>query len=115
MQEMNPQMSVQDVNKISMLGLAHVGDAVYELLFRTLLCQEGHSSVAQLHRLTVEHVKAEAQAAAVEVLLPVLTEDEKEVFTPLSASIMPRPDWRRFLAGSIFREKQSGSVNSLPR
>ena len=80
MQEMNPLMSVQDVNKISMLGLAHVGDAVYELLFRTLLCREGHSSVAQLHRLTVEHVKAEAQAAAVEVLMPVLTEEEKEVY-----------------------------------
>ena len=80
MQNFVPQMSLQDINKISVLGLAHVGDAVYELLFRTLLCREGHSSVAQLHKLTVEHVKAEAQAQATEKLLPSLTEDERDIF-----------------------------------
>ncbi|MBQ9687341.1 MAG: ribonuclease III [Oscillospiraceae bacterium] len=80
MQDFIPQMPQQDVNKISMLGLAHVGDAVYELLFRSLLCREGHSSVTKLHKLTVEHVNAEAQAAAMEKLLPILTEEEREVY-----------------------------------
>ena len=59
-----PQMSEQDANKISMLGLAHIGDGVYELLVRTMLCTQGHAAVGELHRLTVSYVKAPAQAHA---------------------------------------------------
>ena len=73
-------MQTQDVNKISMLGLAHVGDAVYELLTRTMLCERGHSSVSELHRLTVSMVNAPAQARAAERLIPVLTDDELSVY-----------------------------------
>ena len=80
MQGFIPEMSLQDVNKISMLGLAHVGDAVYELLFRSKLCREGHSSVTSLHKLTVRHVNAEAQAAAAEKLLPILTDEERDIY-----------------------------------
>ena len=73
-------MPVQDVNKISMLGLAHVGDAVYELLYRSKLCTDGHTAVAEMHRMTVAFVRAEAQAEAAAKLLPVLTPDETSVF-----------------------------------
>lgn len=76
----SPEMQTQDVNKISMLGLAHVGDAVYELLTRTMLCERGHSSVSELHRLTVSMVNAPAQARAAERLIPVLTDDEFSVY-----------------------------------
>lgn len=76
----SPEMQTQDVNKISMLGLAHVGDAVYELLTRTMLCERGHSSVSELHRLTVSMVNAPAQARAAERLIPVLTYDELSVY-----------------------------------
>ena len=69
----SPQMSEQELNKISMLGLAHIGDGVYELLIRTMLCTQGHAAVGELHRLTVSHVKAPAQAQAMEKLLPLLT------------------------------------------
>ena len=75
-----PEMPVQDVNKISMLGLAHVGDAVYELLYRSKLCTDGHTAVAEMHRMTVAFVRAEAQAAAAAKLLPLLTQDETSVF-----------------------------------
>lgn len=75
-----PEMPVQDVNKISMLGLAHVGDAVYELLYRSKLCTDGHTAVAEMHRMTVAFVRAEAQAEAATKLLPVLTQDETSVF-----------------------------------
>ena len=47
-----PEMSEQDVNKISILGLAHVGDGVYELMTRTRLCLDGHTAIGELHRLT---------------------------------------------------------------
>ena len=75
-----PEMPVQDVNKISMLGLAHVGDAVYELLYRSKLCTDGHTAVAEMHRMTVAFVRAEAQAEAAAKLLSVLTQEEMSVF-----------------------------------
>ena len=73
-------MSMQDVNKLSMLALAHVGDGVYELLFRTKLCLEGHSNVSSLHKLTVSNVNAVAQEKAVERILPILFDDELAVY-----------------------------------
>ena len=80
MQGFFPSMSEQDVNQINMLALAHVGDAVYELLVRSMLCSEKHAAVTQLHKLTVQHVKAPAQAAAAEKLRPMLTEKELAVY-----------------------------------
>ena len=76
MNNFSPKMSLHDVNRISVLGLAHIGDGVYELLTRTMLCRKGHSSVQELHRLTVSHVNAPAQARAVEIILPLLEADE---------------------------------------
>ncbi len=73
-------MSPQDVNKISMLGLAHVGDAVYELLVRSRLCHQGHCAVKQLHKLTVERVKAQAQAKAADIICPHLDEEELAIY-----------------------------------
>ena len=69
-----------DANKLSMLALAHVGDAVYELLTRTMLCTRAVSSVAQLHRQTVSYVNAPAQARAAEKLLPLLDAEEASVY-----------------------------------
>ena len=73
-------MTVQEINKMSMLALAHIGDGVYELLIRTMLCKEGHSSVTALHKLSVSYVNAPAQAAAVEKIMPVLDADELAVY-----------------------------------
>lgn len=71
-----PHMSAAEVNAISMLGLAHIGDGVYELLTRTMLCKQGHSAAAKLHRLTVSYVNAPAQAAAAKKIMPLLTAQE---------------------------------------
>ena len=73
-------MSLQEVNKLSMLALAHVGDSVYELLFRSRLCLLGHSTVSNLHKLTVSHVNAVAQAKAAEKILPFLPADELAIY-----------------------------------
>lgn len=75
-----PKMDVKDVNKISILGLAHVGDGVYELLVRSMLCQSGHTALLDLHKSTVKMVKASAQAAAAEKLLDVLDGDELAIY-----------------------------------
>lgn len=80
MQEFSPKMSIQEANKLSMLALAHVGDGVYELLFRTRLCTMGYASVSNLHKLTVKHVNAVAQAEAVEKILNFLSEEELAIY-----------------------------------
>lgn len=70
------QFTPQQVNAISNLGLAHMGDGVYELLCRSYLCCRGEKTVLRLHRDTVSLVKAGTQAAVAEALLPHLTEEE---------------------------------------
>lgn len=75
-----PEMDIKDINKISMLGLAHIGDGVYELLTRTMLCREGHTKVTELHKLTVSIVNAPAQAEAMAKLMPLLNDEEMAVY-----------------------------------
>ena len=75
-----PKMESGDINEISMLGLAHIGDGVYELLVRTYLCAHGKATGKGLHRATVELVCAPEQARRARKLLPLLTEEEQEVF-----------------------------------
>lgn len=76
----HPQMDPGQINQISALGLAHCGDAVFELLVRTWLCSTGKATPHQLHRLTVQYVNAPAQAARVERMLPLLHEDELAIY-----------------------------------
>ena len=73
-------MMPEEINKISVLGLAHVGDAVYELLIRSWLCSKESGRVSDIHGRTVEYVNASAQAAAAERILPALSEQEHAVF-----------------------------------
>lgn len=73
-------MTVREVNSMSMLALAHVGDAVYELLIRSMLCQSSPAAVGSLHRRAVKMVKAEAQAGAAELLMDKLDTDEFAVY-----------------------------------
>ncbi len=76
----SPVMDRKDVNQISALGLAHCGDAVYELLVRTWLCTHGGVKVKSLHRETIRYVAATAQAALMDRLLPLLTEEETDLY-----------------------------------
>ena len=73
-------MTTRDVNQISALGLAHCGDAVFELLVRGWLCQHGKATGKGLHQATIQLVRAEHQAACAEKILPMLTEEELAVF-----------------------------------
>lgn len=68
------------VNAISNVGLAHVGDGVFELLCRTYLCAKGDKTVKTLHRDSVNMVKATAQAQYAEKLLPLLTPQEQDYY-----------------------------------
>jgi ribonuclease-3 family protein len=69
-------LSPREVGAISSLGLAHIGDAVYEILVRSMLILDGQTTGAHLHRETTSLVCAPAQAQAAETLLPHLTQEE---------------------------------------
>ncbi|MBO7253182.1 MAG: ribonuclease III [Oscillospiraceae bacterium] len=66
----------KEIDAISNLGLAHMGDCVFEILCRSYLCAQGEKTVDRLHRDTIRMVKASSQAQFVDKLLPHLTEDE---------------------------------------
>lgn len=74
------QLTLQQVNAISSLGLAHMGDGVYELLCRAHLCAAGDQTVLKLHKDTISLVKAPAQAAFADKIKPHLTEEELGFF-----------------------------------
>ena len=113
------------VRAISSLGLAHLGDGVFELMVRSWLCLHGKATSKGLHRATVRYVAAPAQARAVERILPLLTGEEGDVFrrgrntsphsVPQNAGRItrPPPGWRPCSAGCGFRAAQSGSTNCL--
>ena len=69
-------LSKQQIDAISNLGLAHMGDCVFEILCRGYLCAKGETTVDRLHRDTINLVKATAQAKFVDKLVPLLTEEE---------------------------------------
>lgn len=69
-------MSAQEINAMSNLGLAHMGDCVFEILCRAWLCAQGEKTVDRLHRDTISMVKATSQAKFADKLLPLLTEEE---------------------------------------
>ena len=70
----------ETINTISNLGLAHLGDAVFELMVRSWLCLHGKATAKGLHRASVHYVAAPAQAQRVERILPMLTSEELDVF-----------------------------------
>ena len=75
-----PCLDTRTANAVSALGLAHVGDGVWELLVRTWLCTHGSVTAKDLHKSTVEHVSAPAQALVMDRLLPELTQEELAVY-----------------------------------
>ena len=65
---------------ISSIGLAHMGDAEFEVMVRTWLCAHGKATGKGLHQATIRLVCAESQAEKAEHILPLLTEEEMAVF-----------------------------------
>lgn len=74
------QLPPDQIRGISSIGLAHMGDAVYELLVRTWLCAHGKATGKGLQRATVALVCAPKQAELAQRILPLLTEEEQAVF-----------------------------------
>lgn len=76
----HPQLNRTELNALSALALAHVGDGVYELLVRTWLITAGRATNGSVHQATVRYVSAPAQAQVVDFLLPRLNEEESAAY-----------------------------------
>lgn len=74
------RMDPKNANAVSCLGLAHMGDGVFELLVRSWICAHGRTTVQNLHRETVSYVSAPAQSRFMQRLEPLLTEQEAAVY-----------------------------------
>ncbi len=66
-----------EINMMSPLTWAYVGDSVYEMYIRTYLSNQTNLNPHKLHILSIKYVKASSQAEIVKKL--ELTEDEKEI------------------------------------
>ena len=119
------QLTVNQVNEIPNLSLALVGDGVYELMCRTHLCAGGDRKLLNLHKDTVEMVKAPAQAKFAEKLLPHLTDTEqafyrrgKNAHTHAAPKAATRQEYQKAtglecLFGALYLQGKTERLNEL--
>lgn len=69
-----------DLKTYSPLTLAYIGDAVYELVIRSIIVEKGNAPVNKLHKRSSQLVKAKSQAEAAVKLMDVFTEEELAVY-----------------------------------
>ncbi len=96
------QVKEPDLRSYSPLTLAYIGDGIYDLVIRTLVVGWGNTHANLLHRKTSSMVKAAAQSKMMEVLLPLLTEEEEAIYrrgrnanSPTMAKNATMGDYRR--------------------
>lgn len=69
-----------DIRTYSPLTMAYIGDAIYDLVIRTVVVERGNRSANDLHRQTTQYVKAGAQARMIEALSDLLTDEEANIY-----------------------------------
>ena len=69
-----------DIRTYSPLTLAYIGDGIYDLVIRSVVVAGGNTREGELHRRTSQIVKAHTQAEMMELLLPLLTEEEADIY-----------------------------------
>lgn len=73
-------MNEQDVNMLSPLVWAYIGDAVYEIYIRRYLVKNTKMKPHKLHIETAKYVSAKAQAETLDKIYEFLNENEKDIF-----------------------------------
>ena len=69
-----------DIRTYSPLTLAYIGDAIYDLVIRTIGVERGNKSANNLHKQTVAYVNARVQAKMIDALESELSEEESAVY-----------------------------------
>ena len=73
-------IKAKDIRSYSPLTLAYIGDAIYDLVVRSVLVNRGNTAVNNLHKRASAIVKAPAQAAIVASIMDDLTDEEKDIY-----------------------------------
>lgn len=71
---------IPEINTLSPLTLAFIGDSVYEMFIRTKILSMGNRPANELHKIAVGYVKAKAQAQAAHKILDLLTDQELQIY-----------------------------------
>ena len=118
-------LSKEEVDLLSPLVWAYIGDVVYELWVRLNVVSSQQSQVGKLHQESVKHVRAQAQASLLTDLEVFLTEEEKEIVRrgrnarpgsiPKNASVMTYRYSTAFesLIGYLFLTEQYYRLNEI--
>ncbi len=69
-----------DIKTYSPLTLAYIGDAVYDLIIRTYVVEQGNKSANKLHKDAIKYVNAGAQSKLVDIILEKMTDEEMAVY-----------------------------------
>lgn len=70
----------KDIRTYSPLTLAYIGDAIYDLVIRSVLVNRGNTAVNNLHKKASAIVKAPTQAAIAAAIMEDLTDEEKDIY-----------------------------------
>ena len=73
-------LSSKDWKLYSPLTLAYLGDAVYEMVIRTICVKRTNMQTQKLHRKVTGYVSAKAQAKMMGVVIGELTEEEESIY-----------------------------------
>lgn len=68
-----------DIRTYSLLTLAYIGDDVFDLIIRTIVVNKGNTSPNKLHSNTIQYVSARAQSNILDSIMPILTDEEKDI------------------------------------
>ena len=120
-------ISEVDIRTYSPLTLAYIGDGIFDLVIRSVVVGKGNTRAGELHKRTSQIVKAHTQAEMIEKLLPLLTEEEAEVYrrgrnakSPTMAKNATMSDYRKAtgfeaLMGYLYLSDQFPRVVELTR
>ena len=70
----------KDIRTYSPLTLAYIGDAIFDVVIRSILVNKGNTAVNKLHKRASDIVKAGTQSAFIKVLMDDLTEEEADIY-----------------------------------
>ncbi len=73
-------IEAKDIRSYSPLTLAYIGDAVFDVIIRSILVSRGNTQVNNLHKRACAIVKAQTQADFADVLMDDFTEDEMNIY-----------------------------------
>ena len=78
----NEQFGIEakDIRTYSPLTLAYIGDAVFDLIVRSVLVNRGNTAVNNLHKKASSIVKAPSQSMLIAAVMDELTPEEKEIY-----------------------------------